>query len=28
VFSKTDTVGGQHYDLTEMKALVDQAHLP
>jgi imidazolonepropionase-like amidohydrolase len=26
VFSKTDTVGGQQYDLTEMKALVDEAH--
>ena len=27
VFSKTDTVGGQQYDLTEMKALVDEAHM-
>ncbi|MEP7243256.1 MAG: amidohydrolase family protein [Gammaproteobacteria bacterium] len=27
VFSKTDTVGGQQYDLTEMKALVDTAHM-
>jgi imidazolonepropionase-like amidohydrolase len=26
VFSKTDTVGGQQYDLTEMRALVDEAH--
>lgn len=26
VFSKTDTVGGQQYDLIEMKALVDEAH--
>jgi imidazolonepropionase-like amidohydrolase len=26
VFSKTDTVGGQQYDLAEMKALVDEAH--
>ena len=26
VFSKTDSVGGQQYDLTEMKALVDTAH--
>lgn len=26
VLSKTDTVGGQQYDLTEMKALVDEAH--
>ena len=26
VFSKTDSVGGQQYDLTEMKALVDEAH--
>jgi imidazolonepropionase-like amidohydrolase len=27
VFSKTDTVGGQQYDLNEMKALVDEAHM-
>jgi imidazolonepropionase-like amidohydrolase len=27
VFSKTDTVGGQQYDLTEMRALVDEAHM-
>src|ERR1022692_132805 len=27
VFSKTDTVGGQQYDLVEMKALVDEAHM-
>ncbi len=27
VLSKTDTVGGQQYDLTEMKALVDTAHM-
>jgi imidazolonepropionase-like amidohydrolase len=27
VFSKSDTVGGQQYDLTEMKALVDEAHM-
>jgi imidazolonepropionase-like amidohydrolase len=27
VFSKTDTVGGQQYDLTEMKAIVDEAHM-
>ena len=27
VFSKTDTVGGQQYDLTEMKALIDEAHM-
>jgi imidazolonepropionase-like amidohydrolase len=27
VFSKTDTVGGQQYDLAEMKALVDEAHM-
>jgi len=27
VLSKGDTVGGQQYDLTEMKALVDEAHL-
>jgi imidazolonepropionase-like amidohydrolase len=27
VFSKTDTVGGQQYDLTEMKALVSEAHM-
>ena len=27
VFSKTDSVGGQQYDLTEMKALVDAAHM-
>jgi imidazolonepropionase-like amidohydrolase len=27
VFSKTDTVGGQQYDLSEMKALVDEAHM-
>jgi imidazolonepropionase-like amidohydrolase len=27
VFSKTDTVGGQQYSLTEMKALVDEAHM-
>jgi imidazolonepropionase-like amidohydrolase len=26
VFSKTDTVGGEQYDLSEMKALVDEAH--
>jgi imidazolonepropionase-like amidohydrolase len=26
VFSKTDTVGGEQYDLVEMKALVDEAH--
>jgi imidazolonepropionase-like amidohydrolase len=26
VFSKTDTVGGQQYDLVEMKALVEEAH--
>ena len=26
VMSKTDTVGGQQYDLAEMKALVDEAH--
>jgi imidazolonepropionase-like amidohydrolase len=27
VLSKTDTVGAQQYDLTEMKALVDEAHM-
>src|SRR5580693_1663669 len=27
VLSKTDTVGGQQYDLAEMKALVDEAHM-
>ncbi len=27
VFSKSDTVGGQQYDLTEMQALVDEAHM-
>ncbi|HWW20044.1 MAG TPA: amidohydrolase family protein [Steroidobacteraceae bacterium] len=27
VLSKTDSVGGQQYDLTEMKALVDEAHM-
>jgi len=27
VFSKTDTVGGQQYDLEEMKALVSAAHM-
>ncbi len=27
VLSKTDTVGGQQYDLGEMKALVDEAHM-
>ncbi len=27
VLSKTDTVGGQQYDLTEMRALVDEAHM-
>lgn len=27
VFSKTDSVGGQQYDLSEMKALVDEAHM-
>jgi imidazolonepropionase-like amidohydrolase len=27
VLSKTDTVGGQQYDLTEMKALADEAHM-
>jgi imidazolonepropionase-like amidohydrolase len=27
VFSKTDTVGGQQYDLEEMKALVNEAHM-
>ncbi|HJW10894.1 MAG TPA: amidohydrolase family protein [Albitalea sp.] len=27
VFSKGDTVGGQQYDLEEMKALVDEAHM-
>jgi len=27
VFSKTDTVGGQQYNLSEMKALVDEAHM-
>ena len=27
VFSKTDTVGGQQYNLEEMKALVDEAHM-
>ncbi|MDP9007924.1 MAG: amidohydrolase family protein [Pseudomonadota bacterium] len=27
VLSKTDTVGGQQYDLTEMKALVEEAHM-
>src|ERR1700689_619290 len=27
VMSKTDTVAGQQYDLTEMKALVDEAHM-
>jgi imidazolonepropionase-like amidohydrolase len=27
VFSKTDTVGGQQFDLNEMKALVDEAHM-
>jgi imidazolonepropionase-like amidohydrolase len=27
VLSKGDTVGGQQYDLTEMKALVDEAHM-
>jgi len=27
VLSKTDSVGGQQYDLNEMKALVDEAHL-
>ncbi len=27
VLSKTDTVGAQQYDLAEMKALVDEAHM-
>ena len=27
VLSKTDTVGGQQYDLAEMKALVNEAHM-
>jgi imidazolonepropionase-like amidohydrolase len=27
VFSKTDTVGGQQYSLSEMTALVDEAHM-
>ncbi len=27
VLSKGDTVGGQQYDLTEMRALVDEAHM-
>jgi imidazolonepropionase-like amidohydrolase len=27
VLSKTDTVGGQQYNLAEMKALVDEAHM-
>ncbi|MGB6308480.1 MAG: amidohydrolase family protein [Steroidobacteraceae bacterium] len=27
VFSKTDSVGAQQYDLTEMKAIVDEAHM-
>jgi len=27
VMSKTDTVAGQQYDLTEMKAIVDEAHM-
>jgi imidazolonepropionase-like amidohydrolase len=27
VLSKTDSVAGQQYDLTEMKALVDEAHM-
>jgi imidazolonepropionase-like amidohydrolase len=27
VLSKTDTVGGQQYDLAEMRALVDEAHM-
>lgn len=27
VLSKTDTVGGQQYDLAEMKALVEEAHM-
>jgi imidazolonepropionase-like amidohydrolase len=27
VLSKTDSVGAQQYDLTEMKALVDEAHM-
>jgi imidazolonepropionase-like amidohydrolase len=27
VLSKTDTAGGQQYDLAEMKALVDEAHM-
>jgi imidazolonepropionase-like amidohydrolase len=27
VLSKSDTVGGQQYDLNEMKALVDEAHM-
>ena len=27
VLSKGDTVGGQQYDLAEMKALVDEAHM-
>jgi imidazolonepropionase-like amidohydrolase len=27
VLSRTDTVGGQQYDLAEMKALVDEAHM-
>ena len=27
VFSKTDSVGAQQYDLAEMKALVDEAHM-
>jgi imidazolonepropionase-like amidohydrolase len=27
VLSKTDTVGGQQFDLAEMKALVDEAHM-
>ncbi len=27
VFSKTDTVGGQQYSLTEMQALVSEAHM-
>jgi imidazolonepropionase-like amidohydrolase len=27
VFSKTDSVGAQQYDFTEMKAIVDEAHM-
>jgi imidazolonepropionase-like amidohydrolase len=27
VLSRTDTVGGQQYDLAEMKALIDEAHM-